>query len=419
MKLISEGAYRNSEKLKLLSFIATSDNDDSYLRLEDRSKAKLLRALYILFILCVIVISFIPFFLTPNDQANWIHSSTNVYLNIFILISLLVDYSLRWITYPVRASELSKHPLIFFPITGVSILMIISLLPSFFSMFSPLVGEEHVFIKFVNFFIVLRIIRLFMLLKVFSAFNALQEIFVRNRVLLINVIILVVVITLILSLLIYSAEGGTKSITVEQYLEQFGKLPADDSVVDGYVKVPVNDKITNFFDALYFTFITITTIGYGDIYPVTSLGRVIVILDAFVGITLFAIPSGIITGSFIARAQELYKRKKHQSRENEVQKLSIIEKIQYYNNKRKEQKSVEQSIIISGKEIYKGSVVLEKVLDYIGSDNIKKYEFETTNSVLIAIVDIDYVNNDLYSLVKLFDLKIEKQDSLKTGLIGS
>ena len=61
-----------------------------------------------------------------------------------------------------------------------------------------------------------------------------------------------------------------------------------------------------FFDALYWATISITTIGYGDIYPVTLLGRIITMISALVGLAVIALPTGIITASYMA---EITKKK--------------------------------------------------------------------------------------------------------------
>ncbi len=56
----------------------------------------------------------------------------------------------------------------------------------------------------------------------------------------------------------------------------------------------------NFFDALYWATISITTIGYGDISPVTPVGRFITMVSALVGMAVIALPTGIITAAYMA-----------------------------------------------------------------------------------------------------------------------
>ena len=62
----------------------------------------------------------------------------------------------------------------------------------------------------------------------------------------------------------------------------------------------------NFFDALYWATISITTIGYGDIYPTTDVGRLITMISALMGVAVIALPSGMITAAYI---NEINKKK--------------------------------------------------------------------------------------------------------------
>ena len=61
-----------------------------------------------------------------------------------------------------------------------------------------------------------------------------------------------------------------------------------------------------FFDALYWATISITTIGYGDIYPTTDIGRFITMISALMGVAVIALPSGMITAAYM---NEISKKK--------------------------------------------------------------------------------------------------------------
>lgn len=59
------------------------------------------------------------------------------------------------------------------------------------------------------------------------------------------------------------------------------------------------DTFETFFDAIYWATVSLTTMGYGDIYPVTTAGRLVTMLSSFVGIAIVALPSGIITSGYM------------------------------------------------------------------------------------------------------------------------
>ncbi len=64
------------------------------------------------------------------------------------------------------------------------------------------------------------------------------------------------------------------------------------------------DVFVDFFDALYWAVATLTTVGYGDIYPITTLGKAISMLISLTGIAIVALPAGVIASAFTEELQE-------------------------------------------------------------------------------------------------------------------
>ncbi len=64
------------------------------------------------------------------------------------------------------------------------------------------------------------------------------------------------------------------------------------------------DSFNTFFDAVYWATVSLTTVGYGDIYPVSTMGRIITMLSSVFGIAIVALPAGIITAGYMTEIQK-------------------------------------------------------------------------------------------------------------------
>ena len=73
------------------------------------------------------------------------------------------------------------------------------------------------------------------------------------------------------------------------------------------------ESFDTFFDAIYWATVSLTTVGYGDIYPVTVFGRLITILSSIFGIAIVALPAGIITAGYMSEIE-----KKRDNEENDA-----------------------------------------------------------------------------------------------------
>ncbi|MBO6632981.1 MAG: potassium channel family protein [Parvibaculum sp.] len=75
------------------------------------------------------------------------------------------------------------------------------------------------------------------------------------------------------------------------------------------------DVFGSVFDALWWAAITLTTVGYGDVYPVTALGRLFAAITALMGICLIAMPAGIFASAFSDALEE--RRKEEEESEQD------------------------------------------------------------------------------------------------------
>lgn len=74
-----------------------------------------------------------------------------------------------------------------------------------------------------------------------------------------------------------------------------------------FVEQPAQpDKFSSIPAAMWWSVMTLTTVGYGDIYPITNMGKLIGGLIALIGIGFFALPAGVLAASF---AEELARQR--------------------------------------------------------------------------------------------------------------
>lgn len=71
------------------------------------------------------------------------------------------------------------------------------------------------------------------------------------------------------------------------------------------------DTFNDFFDALYWATISLTTVGYGDINLVSDIGRCVAMISSFIGVAIIAMPASILTYELLNASE---KRKQEQAK---------------------------------------------------------------------------------------------------------
>lgn len=172
----------------------------------------------------------------------------------------IIDYILRLITADYKLEKGVKSYFLY-PFQPMAIIDLLSILPSLIPINSGF--------KVLRLFRIVRTLKVFRSFKIFRYSNNIKRI---TTVLKKQSSALSAVMSLAIFYIIFSA------------LVMFNIEP---------------DTFDDFFEAIYWSAISLTSVGYGDITPVTQTGRLFTILSSFVGIAIIALPSGIITSGYL------------------------------------------------------------------------------------------------------------------------
>ena len=215
--------------------------------------------IYDYFQLVAIILSLVP--LAFRDYPPFFAVLEYVCVSFFIL-----DYVLRWLTadFSLKKGALS---FVLYPFTPMAIIDLLSILPTF-----SIINEAF------HLFRISRLFKIFRLLK-FGRYSKELAIFIQvlkqQKSVLLSVLTLAIFYILLTALLMFT----------------------------------VDDKFESFFDALYWATSALTTVGYGDVYPHNDIGKIISMLSSLVGVAIIALPSGVITASYLQTVEKLKKSK--------------------------------------------------------------------------------------------------------------
>lgn len=213
----------------------------------------ILSSAYDIFMMLSILISIIPLAFVTNYPIFEIIDKITV-------IIFIIDYIIRFITSDFKVKNGIKS-FLYYPFTPMAIIDLISILPSL-----SLINSGWRLLK------IFRLIRTFRVFRIFKAFRYSKSIQIFIRVFrkekdsLFTIFGIAILYILISALVVLNVEPET-----------FG----------------------NYFRAVYWATISLTTMGYGDIYPTSTQGQIVTMLSSIIGIAIIAMPAGVITAGFM------------------------------------------------------------------------------------------------------------------------
>ncbi|QZE12632.1 potassium channel family protein [Mycoplasma sp. Ms02] len=303
---------------EILNIVVTSASDIPQKFNKNKSKIRLLRNAYLIMMLFIVMFSFASFLIKGEN-----FKATLISINILTFFVFAADYVLHWITYPIRDTSFKsrRKSYLKFPFTLIGILLLLCVLPSFESLKHLGVqnGDFDRIAKVFKTLTLVRLLRLILILKVFSPFKVLINVFIEQKTVLAYVFGFIIVLIIFFALIIYSNETEWLQEKALEQLRLENVTPDTQNYQELYQKA-LNDNssgvVTTFFDSLYFATVTLTTIGYGDFSPHADTSKVIVMIISILGIAIFAIPSGVIAGSMLSEMSKIVEQKKHKNKKD-------------------------------------------------------------------------------------------------------
>lgn len=211
-------------------------------------------SVYDYFMMTVIIASLVPLAFKTSNTVFFI-------LDKICVAVFIADYLFRWVTADFKFNKKSFISFVRYPFSVMAIIDLVSVLPSL-----TVINNGFKLLRVLRMIKAFRVFRVFKALRYSRSVEVIINVFKRSKEALIAVGTLAVAYILISALVIFNVEP---------------------------------DTFDTFFDAVYWATISLTTVGYGDIYPVTTIGRTVTMISSVFGIAVVALPAGIITAGFM------------------------------------------------------------------------------------------------------------------------
>ena len=204
------------------------------------------------------------------------------------IILFSVEYVLRIWTAEYIYTDVGKMKARFkFLISPEGIIDLLTILPFFF-----LYGFAA--------FRMLRVVRIFHLFRLnvnYDSFNVITSVLLEKKNQILSSVFIIVVLMLASSLFIYGAEHDAQPLAFK-----------------------------NAFSGIWWSLSTIFTVGYGDIYPITAVGKIMGVIITFLGVGSVAIPTGIISAGFVENYTEMQRNRLSDAKNKTTGSITIEKK---------------------------------------------------------------------------------------------
>lgn len=224
-----------------------------------------------------IVLNLVASVLLTFDEVRIKHETVLLWIEGITVAFFAIDFILRvWTARFLYPEETEGRAIWEYLSSFTGIIDMLSFLPYYLPFVFPIGTVAFRMIRIV------RIFRLFRINAYYDSFHVITEVIAGKSQQLISSVFIILVLMLASSLCMYSLEHDAQP-----------------------------EVFKNAFSGIWWAASTLLTVGYGDIYPITTLGKLFGIFITFLGVGMVAIPTGIISAGFVDQYTNMKKRSEY------------------------------------------------------------------------------------------------------------
>ena len=239
----------------------------------------------------------------PDLKTQYGKSWDNVELSLSLI--LLFEWLLRLLSYMADPTVTGLVPRLRKFLNGPAFL---DLLASFLPLLSAVSGFPN---GFINVLALLRLLRIFFALRHFDAFEDLLDTIQSSLSSLLGPFVGLFVVIVFMSSLLFTLESGAFQAQSKKFLVRNEDCEMTAAYIMGAIQCPrLESRFVSIPDSMWFSLITVLTVGYGDMVPLTSAGRLLTVALIISGILFTAMPIAIVGTNFTLTVERLKHERK-------------------------------------------------------------------------------------------------------------
>ena len=239
-------------KTRVFEMLSKAEDDDRFSKAIDW------------FIIALIILSIVSIIMESFAELYVEHRLVFQVIEYITIAVFSAEYLLRIWTADLLYPD-ARHPRLKYIFSFMAVIDLLSILP----FYMPFISSSFRFLRLFRLFRILRLLRIFKLGRYFEALQIIVKVIRDSGPQLIMSMVICFFVMLFSAAVMYTVENQVQP-----------------------------NQFSNVISSLWWAMCTLTTVGYGDVYPITDVGKFFASVISLVGIGIIAIPTGIIAAGF-------------------------------------------------------------------------------------------------------------------------